>query len=95
MYVLHDQYALNLHPVTFTDFSQNQAAEEKYVIPETREYVAASGKGVIMVLRSAAELVPVPLLKDALGLAIKIIEVCEVSTSIVYGRKRPEGAYFG
>jgi len=48
-----------------------------------------------MVLRSAAELVPVPLLKDALGLAIKIIEVCEVITSIVYERKRPEGTYFG
>jgi len=32
------------------------------------------------VLQSAAELVPVPLLKDALGVAIKVIEVCEVST---------------
>ena len=34
-------------------------------------------------MQSAAELVPVPLLKDALGVAIKIIEVCEVSTWIV------------
>ena len=32
-------------------------------------------------LQTAAHLVPVPLLKDALGLAIKVIEVCEVSTS--------------
>ena len=35
---------------------------------------------MIKVLQLAAELVPVPLLKDALGVAIKIIEVCEVST---------------
>lgn len=34
-------------------------------------------------LQSAAELVPVPLLKDALDVAIKIIEVCEVSARIV------------
>ena len=34
-------------------------------------------------LQSAAELIPVPLLKDALGVAIKIIEVCEVSTSVL------------
>jgi len=37
---------------------------------------------VVKVLQSAAELVPVPLLKDALGVAIKIIEVCEVSIRI-------------
>ena len=42
---------------------------------------------MIKVLQSAAELVPVPLLKDALDVAIKIIEVCEVSTWIVYERK--------
>ena len=38
------------------------------------------GKEVMRVLQSAAMLVPIPLLKDALGVAIKIIEVCEVST---------------
>ena len=38
-------------------------------------------------LQSAAELVPVPLLKDALEVAIKIIEVCEVSPPIVCERK--------
>jgi len=48
-------------------------------VPETQEYVMAGGKEVIKVLQSAAELVPIPLLKDALGAAIKIIEVCEVS----------------
>ena len=47
----------------------------------------ADRREVIKVLQSAAELVPVPLLKDALDVAIKIIEVCEVSTWIVYERK--------
>ena len=55
-------------------------AQEKRIIPDTEEYVAAGGKEVLKVLQSAAELVPVPLLKDALGVAITIIKVCEVST---------------
>ena len=33
-------------------------------------------------LESAAELVPVPALRSVLGVAIKVIELCEVSTSI-------------
>jgi len=32
-------------------------------------------------------LIPVPLLKDALGVAIKIIEVCEVSARMVCERR--------
>ena len=56
---------------------------EKTPVPTTREYVASSGKEVVKVLQSAAELIPVPLLKDALGVAIKIIDVCEVSARIV------------
>jgi len=37
----------------------------------------------LKVLQSAAALVPVPLLKEALGAAIKILEVCEVSVWII------------
>jgi len=61
--------------------------QEKSAVPETQEYVSTGGKEVIKVLQSAAELVPVPLLKDALGVAIKIIEVCEVSARIVSEHK--------
>ena len=32
-------------------------------------------------------MIPVPLLKDALGVAIKVIEVCEVSARMVCGRR--------
>ena len=38
---------------------------------------------MIKVLQSAAGLIPVPLLKDALGVAIKIIDVCEVSAQMI------------
>jgi len=39
------------------------------------------------VLQSAAELIPIPLLKDALGVAIKVIEICQVSNSVLGGHK--------
>jgi len=45
----------------------------------TQEYVAAGGMRVMRMLQAAAELVPIPLLKDALSLTIRIIEVCDVS----------------
>jgi len=41
---------------------------------------------VVKVLQSAADLIPVPLLKEALGVALKIIELCEVSTWMVCER---------
>ena len=34
-------------------------------------------------LESTAELVPVPALRSVLGVAIKVIELCEVSISVV------------
>ena len=42
------------------------------------EYITASGKQVLTLLQSAATVIPVPMLKEAIGVAIKIIEVCEV-----------------
>jgi len=34
-------------------------------------------------LQSAAELVPVPLLRNVLGVALKVIELCEVGISMM------------
>jgi hypothetical protein len=48
------------------------------VIPTTKTYIAASGKQALMLLQSAAGLIPVPLIKEAIGVALKIIQVCEV-----------------
>ena len=37
----------------------------------------ATGKQVLKVLQSAAALIPVPLIREAIGVALKIMEVCE------------------
>ena len=47
-------------------------------VPTTTEYITATGKEVLTVLQSAANLIPVPFLQDAIKAALKIIQVCEV-----------------
>ena len=42
------------------------------------KYITASGKQVLTLLQSAAAVIPVPMLREAIGVAVKIIEVCEV-----------------
>ena len=37
----------------------------------------ATGKQALKVLQSAAAFIPVPLIREAVGVALKIIEVCE------------------
>ena len=37
----------------------------------------ATGKQALVVLQSAAAFIPVPLIREAVGVALKIIEVCE------------------
>ena len=37
----------------------------------------ATGKQALKVLQSAAAFIPVPLIKEAVGVALKIMEVCE------------------
>jgi hypothetical protein len=38
----------------------------------------ATGKEVLTLLRSASGIMPVPLLQDAIGVALKVIQLCEV-----------------
>ena len=42
------------------------------------EYTAATGKEVLILLQSAAGVMPVPLLQDAIGVASKVVQLCEV-----------------
>ena len=72
-----------------TDLLKVSAAHERSAIPKFQEYATAGGKEVLKTLQSAAELVPVPLLRNALGVAIKVIEVCEVSILIVRVLSKP------
>ena len=37
----------------------------------------ATGKQTLKVLQSAAAFIPVPLIREAVGVALKIVEVCE------------------
>ena len=47
------------------------------VVPSTAQYIMATGKQTLKVLQSAAAFIPVPLIREAVGVALKIIEVCE------------------
>ncbi len=57
---------------------QKLSENSRTVVPTKTEYIAATGKEVLTVLQSAAKVMPVPLLQDAIGVALKIIQVCEV-----------------
>ena len=43
-----------------------------------KEYTMASVKAVLTLSLSVAGFMPVPLLHDAIGVALKIIQLCEV-----------------
>ena len=47
------------------------------VVPSTAQYIMATGKQALKVLQSAAAFIPVPLIREAIGVALKIMEVCE------------------
>ena len=51
----------------------------------------ASGKQALTLLQSAAAIIPVPMLQEAIGVAFKIIEACEVR-GILPGLKDGHGS---
>ena len=55
----------------------------------------ATGKQALKVLQSAAALIPVPLIREAIGVALKIMEVCEerCEVCIIPSRKRCNMVY--
>ena len=58
--------------------SQESSKGNEGAVPTVAQYAVASGKEVLTILESAAGVIPVPLLQEAIGVALKIIEVCEV-----------------
>ena len=54
---------------------QKLSENPRTAVPTTTDYITATGKEVLIVLQSAAKVIPVP---DAIGVALKIIQVCEV-----------------
>ena len=57
---------------------QKSSENPREVFPSTAKYITATGKQALMLLQSAATLIPVPLIKEAIEVAIKIIELCQV-----------------
>ena len=62
---------------------QKLAEKPQDVVPTTINYITATGKQALLLLQSAGALIPVPMIQDAIGVALKIIDICEV-------RKIPE-----
>ena len=48
------------------------------VVPTNTKYTMASVKEVLTMSQSAASVIPVPFLKEAINVALKIIQLCEV-----------------
>ena len=57
---------------------QESSDNPREVIPTTAQYITATGKHALTLLQTAAPFIPVPLIKEAVDVALKIIEVCEV-----------------
>jgi hypothetical protein len=65
--------------IPLTDiFPQKWSENSPTAVPTTTDYLKATGKEILIVLQSAAKVIPVPLLQEAIGVALKIIQVCEV-----------------
>ena len=56
---------------------QKLSANSRSAIP-TKDYAMATVKEVLTLSQSAAGVLPVPFLQEAIGVALKIIQVCEV-----------------
>ena len=65
-----------LHYLTYIRI-QTSSENPREVIPTTGQYIMASGKQALVVLQSAAAFIPVPLIREAIGVALKIMEICE------------------
>ena len=64
--------------IPLTDIGIQKLSDNSRTAVPTTDYITATGKEVLIVLQSAAKVIPVPLLQEAIGVALKIIEVCEV-----------------
>ena len=65
--------------IPLTDIGIQKLSENsRTAVPTTTDYLTATGKEVLIVLQSAAKVIPVPLLQEAIGVVLKIIQVCEV-----------------
>ena len=57
---------------------QQLAENSKNAVPTKTVYAMATVKEVLTLAQSAASVITVPFLKEAIGVALRIIQLCEV-----------------
>jgi len=57
---------------------QKLSEKSTMAVPTTKDYAVATVKEVLTLSQSAAGVMPVPFLQEAIGVALKIIQVWEV-----------------
>ena len=57
---------------------QNLFENSQSVVPTKTDYTMATVKEVLTLSQSAAAVLPIPFLQEAIEVALKIIQVCEV-----------------
>ena len=66
--------AVSLTSIQIQKLSENSQS----VVPSKTDYAMATAKEVLTLAQSAASVIPVPFLKEAIGVALKIIQLCDV-----------------
>jgi hypothetical protein len=57
---------------------QKLSENSQSVVPTKTDYAVSTVKEVLTLAQSAASVVPVPFLQEAIGVALKIFQLCEV-----------------
>ena len=57
---------------------QKLSEDSQSAVPTKTDYALATVKEVLTLAQSAASMIPVPFLKEAIGVALKIIQICQV-----------------
>jgi len=66
-------------PISLTSiWIQKLSPNSLTAVPTTNDYAIATVKEVLTLSHSAAGVMPFPFLQEAIGVALKIIQVCEV-----------------
>ena len=66
-------------PISLTSiWIQKLLENSQSAVPTKTDYALATVREVLTLAQSAASVIPVPFLKEAIGVALKIIQVCEV-----------------
>lgn len=69
-------------PGEVTKSSGTSTGKNRTIVPTATEYITAGGKQVLTLLHTASSAIPIPLLKETIGVALKIIELCEDASAV-------------